>query len=65
MWYSSWNFTPDPRGKILTNKPLSRGFLIPGERLNYEGIKDIPQSTLKARTTNVKLILGVGGMRKI
>jgi hypothetical protein len=29
MWYSSWNFTPDPRGKILTNKPSPGIFLYP------------------------------------
>jgi hypothetical protein len=65
MWYSSWNFTPDPRGKILTNKPCPRHFSIPGERLDYKGIKNFPDFTLKARATYVKLILGVGGMGKI
>jgi hypothetical protein len=64
MEYSSWNFTPDLRGKILLNMPLPRHVLMPGERLDYKGIKDFPEGNLKARATNVKLILRVGGMGK-
>jgi hypothetical protein len=41
MAYSSWNFTPDLRGKILAKKPLPRQILIPGERLDYK-IEDFP-----------------------
>jgi hypothetical protein len=40
-------------------------FLIPGERLNYKEIKDFPICNVMVRATIVKLILGVGGMRKV
>jgi hypothetical protein len=36
MDYSSWNLTPDRRGKILINMPLPGMFLCPGERLDYK-----------------------------
>jgi hypothetical protein len=64
MCHSSGNFTPDPRGKILLNKPLPAIFCLPGERLNDKGNEDYPNFTLGACAANVKLILGVGGMRK-
>jgi hypothetical protein len=64
IWYSSWNFTPDLGGKILIDKPRRRYFLIPGEDLDYEGIKDLSNDTLKGWAPNVKLILGVAICRK-
>jgi hypothetical protein len=64
MLLSSWNFTPDPRGKIHINKPSPGIFLIPGECLNYKEIKDFPLCTVKVRASIVKLIRGGRGMRK-
>jgi hypothetical protein len=64
--HSSRNFTPDSRGKIHINKPLPGRFSLSGEPLDKadKEIIDYSNSTLGACATNVKLIIGVGGMRK-